>query len=91
MNEKSQTPICAKNTYPASTGDADDYSPDFVPLEVAQLIELAASAMAEELLRLVDEKVDYMRRNQLGDPDIQFTVIWARQVLARWSKLKGEK
>lgn len=46
---QSKTPICKANTYAASTGDADDYSPDFVPLEIAEKLELAANGLREHI------------------------------------------
>lgn len=60
-------------------------------IQVSRAIERAANAMEESLSILVNEKVDYMRRNRLGNPDIQFTVVWAREALAAFAALRKEE
>ena len=43
------------------------------------------------LQQMVDEKVDYMRRNNLGDPEKTHTIICARDALRTAPKFDGQK
>lgn len=48
-----ETPICNHHKVAASPGDADDYSPDFIPLGEAEKLELAAIELEEALTAIL--------------------------------------
>jgi hypothetical protein len=57
-----------------------------VPFAVAQenaRLIAAAPELLEVVRGFVDEKVDYMRINHLGDPERTHMVKWARQIIAK--------
>ncbi len=62
-----------------ATGSGNNYAEDCAN---ARLIS-AAPELLEVVKAFVEQEVDYMTRNKLGDPEQQHNVKWARAVIAK--------
>lgn len=66
---------------------SDEKRKQDITKEIQHKLRDSAPELLECLKAFVDQEVDYMTRNKLGDPEKQHNVKWARSIISKITSL----